>query len=151
MNKFKLISKVNDTLLKEMIELDKLVFKDEDIGDFNKCKEWVKCNPDIYTVLMQDDKVIGCINFMPITENAYQRILQGKLKDYQIVKEDIITFQTSKPLKCFLIGIAIRVEYQDTEAIIELWNGLLNKLKSMKLNMFIKLPLAVKLSGTYTN
>ena len=70
---------------------------------------------------MQDKRVIGCINFMPITEEAYQRVLQGKLKDYQISQKDIIQFQSQKSLKCFLIGIAIRTEYQDSNAIIELF------------------------------
>ena len=129
MNKFSIKTKVDDNLIKKMIEIDKLFFKDEDIGAFDKCKGWVESNPDIYTVLMLDEKVIGCINFMPITENAYQRVLKGELKDYQLERKDIIKFQSGKALRCFLIGIAIREEYQDTEAIIELWNGLLNKLK----------------------
>lgn len=70
MNKFKIMNKVNDDLIKKMIELDKLVFKGDDIGAFDKCKEWVGINPDIYTVLMADNKVIGYINFMPITDKA---------------------------------------------------------------------------------
>ena len=135
MSKFSIVNQVNETLIKEMIELDKLVFKGDDIGAFDKCKEWVKCNPDIYTMLMQDDKVIGYINFMPLTENAHQMVLQGKLKDYQLSSEHIVQFQSQKPLKCFLTAIAIREEYQDTEAIIELWNGLLNKLKLLNLTI----------------
>ena len=44
-------------------------------------------------------------------------------------------FESNEHLKCLLVGIVIRAEYQDTEAIIELWNGLLNKLKSMNLTI----------------
>lgn len=135
MNKFSIVHHVNDTIIKEMIEIDKLFFKGNDVGVFDKCKEWIKSNKDIYTVLMQDKRVVGCINFMPITEEAYQKVLQGKLKDYQISKNDIIQFKSKKPLKCFLIGIVIRTEYQDSDAIIELWNGFLNKLKSMNLTI----------------
>jgi len=135
MSKFNIVTRVDDNLIKEMIEIDKLFFKGDDIAEFNRCKEWVRCNPDIYTMLMQDDKVIGYINFMPITENAHQMVLQGKLKDYQLASEHIVQFQSNKPLKCYLTAIAIREEYQDTEAIIELWNGLLNKLKSFNLTI----------------
>lgn len=135
MSKFNIVTRVDDNLIKEMIEIDKLFFKGDDIAEFNRCKEWVRCNPDIYTMLMQDDKVIGYINFMPITENAHQMVLQGKLKDYQLTSEHIVKFQSDKPLKCYLTAIAIREEYQDTEAIIKLWNGLLNKLKTLNLTI----------------
>ena len=135
MSKFNIVTRVDDNLIKEMIEIDKLFFKGDDIAEFNRCKEWVRCNPDIYTMLMQDDKVIGYINFMPITESAHQMVLQGKLKDYQLTSEHIVKFQSDKPLKCYLTAIAIREEYQDTEAIIKLWNGLLNKLKTLNLTI----------------
>lgn len=135
MSEFNIVNHVNDVIIKEMIELDKLVFKGEDIGAFDKCKEWVKRNPDIYTVLMQDDKVIGYINFMPITDKAYQAIKQGKLKDYELNNDDIISFSNCKPLKCLFTSIVIKPECQDTQAITELWNGFINKLKTMKFNI----------------
>lgn len=34
-----------------------------------------------------------------------------------------------------MTAVAIKEEYQDGEAIIELWNGLLNKLKSLNLTI----------------
>lgn len=135
MSEFNIVNHVNDVIIKEMIELDKLVFKGEDIGAFDKCKKWVKRNPDIYTVLMQDDKVIGYINFMPITDKAYQAIKQGKLKDYELNNDDIISFSNCKPLKCLFTSIVIKPECQDTQAITELWNGFINKLKTMKFNI----------------
>lgn len=135
MSKFSIVNQVNETLIKEMIELDKLVFKGDDIGAFDKCKEWVKRNPDIYTVLMQDDKVIGYINFMPITDESYNKIKEGKLKDYELNNDDIISFSNCKPLKCLFTSIVIKPEHQDTQAIIELWNGFINKLKTMKINI----------------
>ncbi|MGN0960648.1 MAG: hypothetical protein ACI4PF_00445 [Christensenellales bacterium] len=135
MSKFSIVNQVNDSLIKDMIELDKLVFKGEDIGAFDKCKEWVKINPDIYTVLMLDNKVIGYINFMPITDKAYQAIKQGKLKDYELTGSEIITYSSTKLLKCLFTSIVIKPEHQDTQAIIELWNGFINKLKTMKINI----------------
>ena len=131
MSKFSIINQIDDNLIKEMIKLDKLVFKGEDIGVFEKCKEWVKINPDIYTVLILDNKVIGYINFMPVTERAYNKVKQGRLKDYELADDDIIAYSSHKFLKCLLTSIVIKPEYQDTEAIIELWNGFLNKLQLM--------------------
>lgn len=47
MSKFSIETRVNDTLIKKMIELDKLVFNGRDIGVFEKCKEWIRSNPNI--------------------------------------------------------------------------------------------------------
>lgn len=135
MSKFSIVNQVNDTLIKEMIELDKVVFKGEDIGKFDKCKEWVKRNPDIYIVLMQDNKVIGYINFMPITDECYNKIKEGKLKDYELNNDDIISFSNCKPLKCLFTSIVVHPDHQTGLALTRLWKGFLNKLKSLNLTI----------------
>lgn len=135
MSKFSIETRVNDTLIKEMIELDKLVFKGDDIGDENKCKEWVGINPDIYTVLMADNKVIGYINFMPITDKAYNKVKQGKLKDYELGKDDIIAYSSNKPLKCLFTSIVIHPKFQTGHALTRLWKGFINKLKSLNVTI----------------
>ena len=135
MSKFNIVNQVNDTLIKEMIELDKLVFKGDDMGAFDKCKEWVKRNPDIYTVLMADNKVIGYINFMPITDTAYNKVKQGKRKDYELGKDDIIAYSSNKPLKCLFTSIVIHPDHQKGLALTRLWKGFINKLKSLNLTI----------------
>ena len=135
MSEFKILNQVNDNLIKEMIELDKLVFKGEDIGEFDKCKEWVESNPDIYTVLMQDSKVIGYINFMPITDEAYHLIKQGKFKDYEINANHIMKFTKDVPLKCLFTSIVIHPDHQTGLSLARLWEGFLNKLKSLNLTI----------------
>lgn len=135
MSKFSIVNQVNDTLIKEMIEIDKLFFKGDDIGTFDKCKEWVGINPDIYTVLMADNKVIGYINFMPITDTAYNKVKQGKRKDYELGKDDIIAYSSNKPLKCLFTSIVIHPDHQKGLALTRLWKGFINKLKSLNLTI----------------
>lgn len=135
MSKFNIVTRVDDNLIKEMIELDKLVFKGDDIGAFNKCKKWVEINPDIYTVLMADNKVIGYINFMPITDTSYNKVKQGKLKDYELNNDDIILFSNCKPLKCLFTSIVIHPDHQTGLALTRLWKGFINKLKSLNLTI----------------
>lgn len=135
MSKFSIVNQVNDTLIKEMIELDKLVFKGDDIGDEDKCKEWVGINPDIYTVLMADNKVIGYINFMPITDKVYNKVKQGKLKDYELSIDDIVAYSSHKPLKCLFTSIVIHPDHQTGLALTRLWKGFIDKLKSLNLTI----------------
>ena len=44
MEDYTILNKVDDNILKEMIALDNLVFKDKDIGNFDRCKEWLSAN-----------------------------------------------------------------------------------------------------------
>lgn len=134
MDKYKILNQVDDDLVKEMIKLDNLVFKDDDIGSFDRCKEWLDANPDIYTVLLLNNKVIGYINFMRIKDEVYDLIKLGKLKDYELNKEHILNFEKGKPLKCLLTSIVVKPEYQDTIAIIKLWKGFIKMIKSKNLS-----------------
>ena len=135
MSKFKILNQVNDAIINEMIALDKLVFRGNDIGAFEKCREWVNINPDIYTVLMLDNDVIGYINFMPITNHAYEAIKQGQLKDYELDKNDIITFSRDKPLKCLFTSIVIHPDHQAGLSLTRLWKGFLKKIKLLNVTI----------------
>lgn len=133
MSKFSIVNQVNDNLIEEMIKLDKLVFNGEDIGAFDKCKEWVRNNSNIYTVLMQDDKVIGYINFMPITDKAYTQIKLGKLKDCDLKSNQVVKFKRNQPLKCLFTSIVIHPKYQTGLALTRLWKGFIDKVKSLNM------------------
>ncbi len=138
-SRLKILYKVNEGIINKMIELDEMVFKEEDRGTLEGCKKWLKCNPDIYTVLMYDNEVIGYINFMPITNDAYSKIYNGQLKDYELQPTDIIKFSNKKPSNCLFTSIVINPEYQDTNAVGELCNGFLENLKhrNFKINKVI--------------
>ena len=133
--KLKIINKVDDEIIKKMIEIDAMVFKEEDRGTLEGCKKWVKCNPNIYTVLMYDDEVIGYINFMPITTDAYIKIYNGQLKDYELQPKDIINFFENGTFNCLFTSIVIKPEHQNTNAVRELWNGFLDNIKQKKLKI----------------
>ena len=132
-SRLKILNKVDEDIIKKMIEIDAEVFNEEDRGTLEGCKKWVKCNPDIYTVLMYDDEVVGYINFMPITADAYIKIYNGQLKDYELQPKDIIRFFENGTFNCLFTSIVIKPEHQDTNAIIELWNGFLENLKQKKI------------------
>lgn len=129
---YKISNKVTDELLKEMIELDNSVFEGQDVGDFSKCKEWLSANEDIYTVLLLDDRVVGYINFMPITDECYYKFRAGLVKDYQLTGKDILRFSTTQPLNCLLTSIVIEKSLRDGQAIKFLWDGFINKIQRLK-------------------
>ena len=106
-NNYKVVYKVNDELLKQMLELDASVYKEEDSGVLEICKEWLSINDEIYTMLLHCNKVIGYINFMPITDECYYGFTKGTKKDYEIDRKDILPFSKIKDNKCLLTSVVI--------------------------------------------
>lgn len=127
---YEITNKVNDSLIKEMIKLDKVFFKGEDVGTLSKCKEWLSVNDDIYTVLLLNKKVIGYINFIPITDDFYEKFKAGSVRDSNLSKSDVLTFSAEKPLKCLFTSIALNKRFRKTLALQMLWIGFLKKIKS---------------------
>ena len=135
MRGFEVKYRADDTLINGMIELDNLVYNGDDVGVEDKCKEWLKVNPDIYTILMCGDKVVGYINFMPLNDEAYDLIKLGKLKDCQLTTKHLMEFKTGEALKCLLTSIVIHPNYQMGSAIVWLWRGFIAKLQALNLNI----------------
>ena len=132
MKRYKIVYDVTDELLKQALELDKQVFSKLDIGDFDLCKSWLKINNQIYTFLLYNNKLIGYINFIRITDDCFSKFIQGKMKDYKLNDKDILPFKKNEGNKCLFMSIAIAKEHRDTNAIIYLKKGFDKKLKKLK-------------------
>ena len=123
---------MTDKMMKQALCLDDETYNEEDTGTFNLCKEWYRKNKDIYTILLHNKEVVGYINFMPLTDDCYGKFRQGKFKDVNIRKDDIASFSKKEPNKCLLLSINIKKEFRDSEAILVMWEGFINKLKKLK-------------------
>lgn len=135
MKQFKIVNRVTNKLLMSMIELDKLVYKGQDVGEYQKCKEWLKINSNIYTIVLCDNQVIGYINFMPVIDECYKLIKNGQKKDYDIETNDILDFDPDTKQKCLFTSIVIHPEYHQGAVLIILWKGFIKKLKRLKVNI----------------
>lgn len=127
-NEFKIIDNVNENLLKQLVELDKSVYKKSDMCEIDICKNWLSVNKDIYTVLLYNNKAIGYINFMPITKDCYDNFAKGAKKDYQIKCDEILPFSKIGVNNCLLASIVIHKDFQNGVAIKYLFNGFKEKL-----------------------
>jgi hypothetical protein len=137
MNNWKIIYEPSIELIKQAIDLDRLVYKNPvDVGDIDKCKSWIKKNNQIYTFLLNEDKLIGYINFMPVTETCYEDFKQGIIRDSDISSKDIVKFSNESPNKCIFISIVIHPDYQNGLEIRLLLKGFFNKLKLLKTENF---------------
>ncbi len=121
-----------DRDIKEMLLLDKDVFNLKDTTSFSKVKSWYKKNNEIYTILKLDGVVVGYINFMPITKECYDKFRIGKYKDYMLTTKDITPFIKGEDNYCLAISVVIRKDLRDTQAIVKLWKGFVNKINRLK-------------------
>lgn len=116
MKKFQVKTFVSLEDVKFMCELDKKVFKENNQVEFKICEEWYNKNPRIYTAITDSDKLIGYINFMPITEDCYNRIKNGSLQENNVPVEDILRMEKNGSYYCLFSSVVIDKAYQNTEA-----------------------------------
>lgn len=119
-----------DDDLKQMLVLDGEAFQGKDAGEFRRCKTWLSVNPDIYTILKLDGKVIGYINFVPLKEEVYEVFYQGHYKDFELTEKDLLPFEKGKDHKCLFMSIVIDRKYRDGESVILLSNAFKDRLQA---------------------
>ncbi len=132
MEGWEITHKVDDETLKALLSLDKQAFSGKDIGSFERCKAWLKVNDKIYTVLKLGGKTIGYINFVPLTNDAFEKFSSGELKDFDLTPNDILPFSLGEELNCLFMSIVIKQEFRDGEAIKRLTNAFKEFLERLK-------------------
>lgn len=132
MGKLSICYDVTDDILAQMIRLDESVYHLGDIGNFDLCKNWLSKNNEIYTVLMQDDKVVGYLNFMPLVKSSYDQYRAGRLRDYQITSFDIESYADNTEYYGLICSIVLDSSLRKSTATLRLFKGFLDKLNQLK-------------------
>lgn len=123
---------IDDNDIEQMLSLDKTVFEEYDTVKKNKIQEWVKVNPDLYTVIKFQEQIVGYINFMPITKLCYDKFYTGQYKDYKLKTSDIMPFKKGADNFCLFLSIVVRKDLQDTDCIKTLTKAFFRRLKNFK-------------------
>jgi hypothetical protein len=76
--------------------------------------KWIEINPDIYTFLFNrcDMKIAGYINAMPVKNDSYNNIRDGKISDNEIMASDIAPYIENDAVKIYIMSIATLREYR---------------------------------------
>ncbi|MBP3345110.1 MAG: hypothetical protein J6K97_02785 [Clostridia bacterium] len=146
MKKYKSIKNISDDIILQMINLDNQAYKNNDAGIFEICKDWLSVNKDIYTVIECDEKVVGYINFFPVSEECYNRYKTGKMRDCEISAKDILPFSSS-PVRCIFTSIVVDKNHQQGLVLKLLLKELKLKLKQLNVDIISILMDCVTKSG----
>lgn len=115
-----------------MIDLNAESYENQDdVGVLEKCIEWHRICPEIYTIIRNGKSLIGYINFVPITRECYLKIKNGELKDYEFQINDILDFKKGENY-CLFMSIVIKEKYRNTKVIIEMMKYFFKKMDRLK-------------------
>ena len=104
---------------------------------------WWAQNAAIYTYLLlrgNRDQVVGYINAMPLTEDAYARIQAGQLADGDVLPTDIESYSPGARIRLYLMSIVIHPDHRASRgglgspALHALLNSAVGKLRQLYLS-----------------
>ncbi|MHB8076582.1 toll/interleukin-1 receptor domain-containing protein [Desulfosporosinus fructosivorans] len=117
----------------DMLEIDKLVLREDLIAEIDTTFEWYKYN--IYThIALRDSntqKTIGYFALLPITEDTYEEIMSGDFKDKDFSVDNILQYNFPDFYKMYIASVAIHPDYQNTNAFTKLYNAFVDLLVSL--------------------
>jgi hypothetical protein len=115
--------------VKKMCDLDKTLYTPQNQVDLKICESWYDKNPRIYTAILLNDNLIGYINFMPITDECYEKFKSGKMPEQGITPSDMEVMEPNKSYYCLFSSVVIDKKYQNTPAFTFLISSFYRNMK----------------------
>ncbi len=115
MSDFKIIfgEQIKDNHLIDALKLDQMVYKDIYQIDFERCKAFIKRNPEIYIMAVnENDEVVGYINYSPISSEMYDKMLGGEEIDSNITPEDIKAYKPGSDHQIYFSSICVHPDFR---------------------------------------
>jgi hypothetical protein len=96
-------------------------------------QQWHAKNPSIYTLLVNDEHVVGYCNSMPLNKECFDAVMSGNLRDGEIPVSSVCSFREPHDLYLYICGIAIMPSHQNSpSALLTLLRGIRRKFKYFK-------------------
>lgn len=122
---------VDFNIIKEALDLEYEFYNDKYHITEKKERSYLERNPYIYFVALYNNKLVGYINFSPITIEMYEKIKTGTFIDTIIEKEDILTYEDNKEYINYFSSVVVDTEYQG----YGIGNMLIESVKKFVLNI----------------
>jgi len=108
--------KVDYDFIKDVIQIDSLVYPQELQGTYESVKTRFNKNKESYILAYQGNLLVGYICFFPLKQSTYDKVINDKeMYDDNLTDEDIVSYDKKQNLNIFIISIAVRPEYQKRE------------------------------------
>ncbi len=130
MEKFTIKTLVSLEDVKNMCLLDQEAYPESEQVPFEACKEMYEKNPFIYSAIFDGTELVGDINFLPITDECYEKIKSGQLKEHYMSADDIVVMEPNKEYYCLFSSIIIKKSYRNSEAFFLLLSSFYKNMKN---------------------
>lgn len=117
----------------DMFEIDRKVLREDLIASADTSYSWYKYN-NLTHIAVRDtvsQKIVGYFSVLPITDDVYQKILQGEFKDKDFTTDSIQQYIFPDFYRLYIAAVAIEPEYQNTGAFVKLYNALIDMLLAL--------------------
>ena len=98
----------------QALELDRISYDEVYYLDVETCLAYHKKNPLIYIMLKDTsrNRVVGYVNFSPVTKETFDLILSGKVIDTVIQDKDIEAYTNNHPYWGYMSSIVVHPDYR---------------------------------------
>lgn len=103
---------VTDAHVIKALGIDGIVYGSEYHLSADQCLGYFHANPYIYIMAISGDSVIGCVNFSPVTQDTYTRMLSGQELDTFISPEDIVEYVPYHSCYAYFSSVAVLPRYR---------------------------------------
>ena len=121
-----------DKYIAEIITLDDKFNKEEYLWSNDYQRKVYGRNKDSFIAVIDNDKLIGYLNYLNIKEDKYNQIKLSNIIIDEFSLEDIIPFTNNNNI--VINSVVIDKDYQNTDVIKYITDGLLDKLKELESN-----------------
>ena len=125
-NRYQVINPVEITEkdIEEAIDLDKVGYGGVEnyIGVRDTCIDWANANPFIYFMIRdkKENKIVGYVNAMPITDELYKKLAQDEIDDINISPNDILSYNLPGNFNLYFASIVVTPKTEDGQKILGL-------------------------------
>ena len=105
-------SEITLKMISQALMLDKKYYPTQYWLSFEQCTGYFGKNNQIYIMLLDEDEVIGYLNFSPIRDDKFIEISSGKCIDTTILPDDIEEYNPGNFYSAYLSSIVIDEKYR---------------------------------------
>ena len=128
----KYVSNSPENFVEDVFNIDVNTYSAELAGEIEQLYKRTRFCPDTFVLLYEEEKMIGYINFFPMTKELYQEMMDDNnfsMRDDDIEPFEMQQWDKTKEHDVFIISLVILPEYRDKEAIVVLGNAFLDFLR----------------------
>jgi tetratricopeptide (TPR) repeat protein len=95
---------------------------------------WLQKNPDTDFIVRDRGIIVGFINMLPVKPETIKRFMDGKMRGWEILADDVLPYTPNSTLECIVMGMATAPEAERTRRAqygAKLISGLLDFLQTL--------------------